>query len=130
MADVRQCAHITNTQTHDCKQQAQRGLRMSDSSLIGRSNKTNTCWEPRNKNRARKAVERKLLRNSRAVLDVFRSVEDDYRVRTVQVPCGTDKLFTRCNYAVLGTIQQTKNQSMEDFVFKDTHTHTCAGTKR
>ena len=35
---------------------------------------THTRWEPRDKNEARKAVERKLLRNSRAVLDVFRSV--------------------------------------------------------
>ena len=30
---------------------------------------THTRWEPRHKNEARKAVERKLLRNSRVVLD-------------------------------------------------------------
>ena len=42
-----------------------------------RNNHTHTRWEPRDKNKARKAVERKLLRNSRAVLDVFRSGEDE-----------------------------------------------------
>ena len=35
-----------------------------------------TRWEPRNKNKARKAVEGKLLRISRAVLDVFRFGEE------------------------------------------------------
>ena len=53
------------------------GRRPCGAKQITENTHTHARWEPRDKNKARKAVERKLLRNSRAVLDVFRSGEDD-----------------------------------------------------
>ena len=63
----------THTHTHNENCENKNRARKAVNTHRHTHTHTHTRWEPRDKNEARKAVERKLLRNSRAALDVFRS---------------------------------------------------------
>ena len=91
--------------------------------------------EPRNKNEARKAVERKLLGNSRAVLDVFRSGEDEgngstfsagQSKQTCSLPQTTKT--THGGACVLPVPQPTIDCSRCNHPATHTHTHTHTQT--